>query len=199
MALEKTAPESKIEFRVNFQKNPERIQQKGSKAFYNRYDVNDIAVVCTITDGDNLLVQSEEEDGTVTIEDWTQDLVGMTANVMLTDDQFEYLNSEFHEIESTRGATIIATLNGNVEISELTLKKEGEVAAIAIYIEEFKSVEPIVVQRRGQVLKRSLIKKRFSEARIRSDEKRQSAIATTRAARESADLANAKTSTPVIA
>jgi len=182
---------SKIQIRINFQKNPDMIQKLGSKASYRMYGP-EYSVVCTIIDGLNIQGQSKQHG----VSEMTNVVIGQTANLRLSQEQFEMLNSELHEVEGI-GAEIVFELDSPIAISKLTTKKDGVVISFAIYPGAMIEVEPMKVQRVGQILDMEEILQLAQEARERQEQQRQDAIST-RATKESANAANSSVTADIM-
>jgi len=184
MAIQQQDQPTQIQVKINYMKSQDAISKMRSKASYINYGPNNISVVCTITDGRNLTVNTHQG-----VQDWTSDLIGLTANLRLSDEQWEALNSELHECEGI-GAEVVYNLNDHIRYDILNTKKDGEVWALAIYPEDIVEVEPLQVQKVGSVRDADELRAGLQAMRERQEQKRQDAIST-RVARSSADQANA--------
>lgn len=190
MAIVKQEASSQVQVKINFMKSQERISELRSKASYRVPSPGNFSVVCEITDGRSLMVQTAEGG----FEDWTADLIGQTANLRLTQEQFDVLNSEIHEINGV-GASVVYDLACDVRVGYITTRKEGEVLSVTLYPDTLVEVEPVEIQRVGSVLSRDALRAGLKANRERQERKR--LAATNRVARASAEAANSEESVDV--
>jgi len=183
MPIQQQTQPSQIQLKINYMKSADMISKMRSKASHIVYGPDNISVVATITDGHNLTVVTNQG-----VQDWTNDLMGHTINIRLSDEQWEALNSELHECEGV-GAEVIYNLSDNIRYDILNTKKEGEVWALAVYPDDIVEVEPMKVQKVGAVHDADALRAGLNAMRERNEAKRKEAVSS-RMARDSADKAN---------
>lgn len=185
MSIKIQSMPSQVQVRVNFMKSEDRIAELGSKANYREYGPDNISVVCTIVDGVNLRVNAEEG-----MQDVTAQLIGSTANIRLTQEMFDALNHEFHEMSAV-GAEITLELNDHVRVGFLNTMRNAEpVISVTIYPDSIVEVEAVKVQKIDSCLKISDILAGLEKQKAESEQQRIAAVSSNRVARESAKEAN---------
>lgn len=193
MAIQRKQEPSQIQVRVNFigQQKAELIQQLGSKASYRNYR-NDKGFVVEIIDCVNVIVQTKNK-GPI---DYGHKLTGFQgATLRVSEEQFEHLNSEFHEMEGV-GAEFVCNLSADVKIGLLDImnKESGELEkkiSVTIYAESFQDITPIAAQKiTTQLMDESELDEWFDKARVDQEEQRSLAVNNSQMARRSANEAN---------
>lgn len=164
--------------KVNFMKSADKISELGSKAYHRFYRDGSVGIVGELTDG-FMLMMNTTDSGQI---DMTSQLVGVTVNLRLTQEQFEAINARFHEFGNSLGAYIEVELDGNVEHGTLTVRNE-EVESFTIYVAEVTGVEPMAAIRVGTVSASSELTAKIAQHKQVNAAKSAAVVATNRAAR----------------
>ena len=185
MKLQQTV-KSIAQVKINFMKSEDKIAELGSKAYFRYYRDGSVGIVGELTDG-FMLSMNTTDAGTI---DMTDHLKGLTVNLRLTAQQFEVINSRFHDMNAL-GAYLEIELDGNVEHGTLTVRNE-EVESFTIYVAEVIDVAPMAALRVGSVTASDDLFARIAKQKQVQAAKSAAVIQTNRAAREGAVPVNAE-------
>lgn len=185
MKLQQTV-KSIAQVKINFMKSEDKIAELGSKAYYRYYRDGSVGIVGELSDG-FMLSMNTTDAGTI---DMTDHLKGLTVNLRLTAEQFEVINSRFHDM-SALGAYLEIELDGNVEHGTLTVRNE-EVESFTIYVAEVIDVAPMAALRVGTVTSNNDLMQRIAKQKQAQAAKSAQVIATNAAARAGVPAVNAE-------
>jgi hypothetical protein len=185
MKLQQTV-KSIAQVKINFMKSEDKIAELGSKAYYRYYRDGSVGIVGELSDG-FMLSMNTTDAGTI---DMTDHLKGLTVNLRLTAEQFEVINSRFHDM-SALGAYLEIELDGNVEHGTLTVRNE-EVESFTIYVAEVIDIQPMAALRVGTVTSNNDLMQRIAKQKQAQAAKSAQVIATNAAARTGVPAVNAE-------